>query len=42
MWKALVRWCEVVGYARAASYLASIGQYEAAKSCMEQYKSLKA
>jgi len=34
-------WCEVVGYSRAASHLASLGYYKEAKNCMDQIKRLK-
>ena len=33
--------CEVAGYARAASELARLGYNEAAKSCMMQVKKLR-
>ena len=33
--------CEVAGYARAASHLASLGYHEEAKNCMMQIQSLR-
>ena len=34
--------CEVAGYARAASELARLGLHEEAKNCMEQIKNIRA
>jgi len=33
--------CEVAGYARAASHLASLGYYDEAKNCMMQIEKIK-
>ena len=33
--------CEVAGYSRAASHLASLGYYDEAKNCMMQIKKIK-
>ena len=33
--------CEVAGYSRAASHLASLGYYDEAKNCMMQIKRIK-
>jgi len=35
------KWCEVVGYSRAAAHLASLGYYKEAKHCMMQINSIK-
>jgi ferritin len=35
------KWCEVVGYSRAAAHLASLGYHEEAKHCMMQIAKLK-
>lgn len=40
-WRQFMNFCEMVGYARAASALASMGRYEEAKHCILQVKSLK-
>lgn len=39
--KGFYNFCEVAGYARAASHLASLGYYEEAKNCMDQIAKLK-
>lgn len=36
-----LNWCEVVGYTRAATTLASLGYHKEAKHCMEQIAKLK-
>lgn len=41
LWDGFKNWTEVVGYSRAAAYLASQGYYEEAKHCMEQIAKLK-
>lgn len=40
-WASLCHFGEVVGYARAASHLASLGYYEESKNCMMELKRLK-
>lgn len=40
-WKGVQRWTEVVGYSRAASYLALHGYHEEAKECMLQIAKLR-
>ena len=35
------KFCEVAGYARAASHLASLGYYDEAKNCMMQINRIK-
>lgn len=39
--KGFYNFCEVAGYARAASHLASLGFYDEAKNCMEQINKIK-
>ena len=39
--KGFKNFCEVAGYARAASHLASLGYYDEAKHCMEQVAKLR-
>lgn len=39
--KGFWNFCEVAGYARAASELARLGYYEEAKSCMMQVAELR-
>lgn len=39
--KGFKNFCEVAGYARAASHLASLGYYDEAKNCMEQINRIK-
>lgn len=36
-----LNFCEVAGYARAASHLSSLGYYDEAKHCMEQIAKLR-
>lgn len=40
-WTGFSNFCEVAGYARAASHLASLGYHEEAKHCMEQVAKLR-
>ena len=40
-WTSFSNFCEVAGYARAASHLASLGYYDEAKNCMEQIQKIK-
>ena len=40
-WKGFNNFCEVAGYARAASHLASLGYYDEAKNCMLQIEKIK-
>lgn len=40
-WKGFNTFCEVAGYARAASHLASLGYYNEAKNCMEQINKIR-
>ena len=40
-WKGFNNFCEVAGYARAASHLASLGYHEEAKNCMEQIQKIR-
>ena len=39
--KGFMTFCEIAGYARAASELARHGYYKEAKACMMQVKSLR-
>ena len=39
--KGFWNFCEVAGYARAASHLASLGYYDEAKNCMMQINRIK-
>lgn len=40
-WQKFNTFCEVVGYSRAASHLASLGYHDEAKECMMQVKRLR-
>lgn len=40
-WSGFSNFCEVVGYARAASHLSSLGYHEEAKHCMMQVNKLR-
>lgn len=40
-WQKFNTFCEIVGYSRAASHLASMGYHEEAKNCMMQVKRLR-
>lgn len=40
-WSAFMQTCEVIGYSRAASHLASRGMHEQAKACMMEIKKIK-
>ena len=41
LWAGFQNWCEVVGYSRAATHLASLGYHKEAKECMMQIAKLK-
>lgn len=41
VWKKISTFCEVVGYSRAASHLASLGYHKEAKACMMQIAKIK-
>jgi len=41
LWVGFQNWCEVVGYSRASSHLASLGYHKEAKECMMQIAKLK-
>ena len=41
IWQRFNTACEIVGYSRAASHLASLGYYEESKNCMMQIAKLK-
>ena len=41
IWQGFKNFCEVAGYARAASHLASLGYYEEAQHCMMEVAKLK-
>ena len=41
VWQGVKNFCEVAGYARAASRLASLGYYEEAQHCMMEVAKLK-
>lgn len=40
-WNGFMNFCEVVGYSRAATHLASLGYHKEAKECMMQVAKLK-
>jgi hypothetical protein len=41
LWTGFQNWCNVVGYSRAAAYLASQGYHKEAKACMMELAKLK-
>jgi hypothetical protein len=41
IWERIQTYCEIIGYSRAASHLASMGLHKQAKECMMQVAKLK-
>jgi len=40
-WQGVKTTCEIIGYSRAASHLATLGYHKEAKNCMMQVAKLK-
>jgi len=41
IWQGIQNTCEIIGYSRAASHLASLGYHKEAKNCMMEIAKLK-